>query len=61
MSRAISTRMPAVAIEYDAYGHRRRKVFAKAYEGRSFYVAKYTAGKNPKVCKLTRDEERMLQ
>lgn len=46
---AISTRMPAVAVEYDSGKRRVTKKFEDAYEAKRFYIAKEAAGKNPKV------------
>lgn len=46
---AISTRMPAVEVEYDARGKRVTKHFADANEAKRFFAAKDKAGKNPKV------------
>lgn len=55
VSQAISTRLPEVTIEYDCRGHRVTRHFVNAWEGRSFYVAKSKAGKNPKVVKEEKD------
>lgn len=46
---AISTRLPAVDVEYDARGARAVKHFEDANEAKRFYAAKDKAGKNPKV------------
>jgi hypothetical protein len=46
---AISSRTPAVIVEYDMRGGRAQKLFTDAYLGRRFFVAKDKAGKNPKV------------
>jgi hypothetical protein len=47
---AITTRLPAVAVEFDAAkGKRQTKKFADAYKARTFYTAQDKAGKNPKV------------
>jgi DNA invertase Pin-like site-specific DNA recombinase len=47
---AISNRpLPPVTVEYDTASGRVRKTFADACAGRRFYVAKYKAGRNPRV------------
>lgn len=38
-----------IAIEYDYRRKRARKVFTDHYAARRFYVAKYKAGKRPRV------------
>jgi hypothetical protein len=52
---AISTRLPAVDVEYDARGKRTTKHFEDANEAKAFYVAKEKAGKNPRVVAGTLD------
>jgi len=49
MSQPISTRMPAVVVEYDCHAHRVAKHFTNAYQARRFYVAKFNAGRSPRV------------
>ena len=48
----ISNRMPAVVVEYDCYGKRKRKHFGDVYEARRFYAAKLRRGKNPSVKRI---------
>lgn len=48
---AISTRVPAVTIEYDCRGVRKRKRFEDGYKARPFWIKKDKEGKNPKVIK----------
>jgi len=50
MSKPISTRCPAVVVEYDCRGKRKSKQFCDPYEARRFWIAKEKAGRNPK-CK----------
>lgn len=50
-SQPISTRLPAVAIEYDCRGQRVTKTFTDAFAARRFFIAKEKAGKNPCVKK----------
>jgi hypothetical protein len=45
----ISTRLPAVIVEYDRYGKRFQRRFQSATAARRFYAAKLAAGKNPEV------------
>jgi hypothetical protein len=55
MSTSITNRQPGVTIEFTvrlAHGEQRvTKHFVDAYIARRFYVAKFKAGKNPKVVK----------
>ena len=53
MSKPVSTRLPAVVVEYDVRGGRKQKRFENAYEARRFFVVKDRAGKNPKLTKET--------
>lgn len=47
---AISTRQPAVAVEYDCKGVRKTKQFGTdAIAAKRFYAAKLKAKKNPKI------------
>lgn len=53
---AISTRMPAIRVEYDKPTKsdptaRAIKHFTCPYAGKRFYMAKFKANKNPKVLK----------
>lgn len=48
---------PPFEIEYDRRGQRVRKAFADYYAGRRFYIAKWNAGKNPKVKKPEKKEQ----
>ena len=47
----ISTRMPAVIVEYDTAKGRMSKRFEDAYQARRFFVAKDREDRNPKVRK----------
>lgn len=38
-------------VEYDSRGQRVSKQFTCPYQARSFYLAKFKTGKNPKVTK----------
>lgn len=49
----IGTPQPLVTVEYDAANGRRTKTFDCPWKGKSFYVAKDRAGKNPSVMKGT--------
>jgi hypothetical protein len=51
-SRAISSRIPPVAVEFDSRGRRARKVFINPSKARRFYAQKLSAGKNPAVRKV---------
>ncbi len=45
---AISTRMPSVAVEYDAKGKRKTKEFGtNVFAAKRFYQLKLKAGKRP--------------
>lgn len=46
---AISDRLPAVTIEYDANDARRTKTFLDAHAGKRFFIAKDKAGKQPRI------------
>lgn len=47
---AITTRLPAVTVEYDAAkGKRAKKKFDDANKAKAFYAEKEKAGKNPQV------------
>lgn len=48
---------PAFEIEYDRRGQRARKDFDDYYVGRRFYIAKWNAGRNPKVMKPAKREK----
>jgi len=49
MAKPISTRLPAVIVEYDSRDGRARKRFSSAHAARLFYVQKFKQGKNPAV------------
>ena len=51
MGRYVPVPNPPLTVEYDAAGKRRTKQFTDPIKARSFYGAKYRAGKNPKVYK----------
>lgn len=48
---------PAFLIEYDRRGQRVRKEFDDYYVGRRFYIAKWNAGRNPKVVNPAKREK----
>lgn len=54
----ISTRMPAIAIEYDCRGGRKTQHFDDAYAGRRFYAAKLKANKHPVVKKVVEENHK---
>lgn len=51
MRNFIDPRQPQFEVEYDKGKKRVRKTFDDYYAGRRFYIAKWNAGKNPKVKK----------
>lgn len=53
MSKPVSTRLPAVVVEYNVRAGRKQKRFEDAHEARRFFVVKDRAGKNPKVIRGT--------
>ena len=53
MNKPISTRSPAVVVEYACRGKRKQRRFENPFEARRFWIEKDRAGRNPRVKRET--------